>query len=101
MLLRSSFEPIDCDHVVKPILSREGANIKINVNGQDVFSTPGSYGEQPVVYQEYFETPRFNDNQVILCSWMVGENPAGMILRESDKKIVVDMAKVVPHIIWD
>ncbi|CAB4161890.1 Gsp Glutathionylspermidine synthase [uncultured Caudovirales phage] len=99
LLLESKFEPLNVPYVAKPILSREGANIRINVDGKDVFNTLGSYGDQPVIYQEYFDTPRINDNQLVLCSWMVGEDPAGMIIRESDKKIIVDTARVVPHFI--
>ncbi len=89
------------DLIAKPILAREGANIRLVNGGRTVEETPGSYGGTPVVHQKAMDLPTFDGNSVVVCSWVVGEQPAGMILREARSRIVTNESRVVPHYFKD
>ncbi|MDX1656949.1 MAG: glutathionylspermidine synthase family protein, partial [Candidatus Competibacteraceae bacterium] len=98
-LLPAAFEPTGVgDHYVKkPLLSREGANIEIYRPGQ-VLKTPGDYGAEGWVYQAYSPLPCFDGrNHVVVGSWVVGDRPAGIGLREDDSPITRDTSRFVPH----
>ena len=58
-LLRAEFEPFGDTYVVKPIHSREGANVTIVEDGRIVAETAGDYGDGPRIYQEYHPLPDF------------------------------------------
>lgn len=88
-------------YVIKPFLSREGANISITENGQEIAYSLGSYGDNPVIYQQYFQLPKFNDNYPIIGSWVIGENAAGMGIREDNGLITGNLSRFVPHYIKD
>ena len=99
-LLPAFFEPnpaLGPSYIVKPILAREGANIALMRDGVVVEKTPGTYGSPARVYQQAMDMPTFDGNTVVVCSWMVGEEPAGMILREAQARIVTDNSRVIPH----
>lgn len=98
-LLRAQWRPDGMgSFVAKPIFSRGGQNITIVKSGQVQGVTPGTYGKYPMVYQEYVELPRFDGRPVVLGSWVVGDKPAGMIVREGGPDgIVVDQSACVPH----
>lgn len=85
--------------VKKPLYSREGANIEIIANGQVVESSGGPYGEEGVIYQGYWELPRFGDDYALIGSWLVGERAVGMSIREDRSRITRDLSRFVPHII--
>lgn len=57
LLLETSSEPLNGKKCVKkPIFGREGANISIiEANGEIGSSSDGEYGENPVIYQEFYE----------------------------------------------
>lgn len=87
-------------YVKKPKLSREGANVVIvNEKGKTVESSDGDYGEEGFVYQEYSELPACNGWRPVIGSWVVGETPCGMGIRETSGRITDDMAFFVPHYI--
>lgn len=98
-LLPASWDRSDIrgDYVAKPILAREGANLELVRAGRETVRTGGSYGAAPVVYQEAARLPEFNGRHVVVGSWVVGDEAAGMILREGDGPIVVGDSRVVPH----
>lgn len=98
-LLAASFDRADMpgDHVAKPILAREGANMELVRHGHETLRTGGSYAGTPVVYQEVAPLPVFDGQHVVLGSWVIGDEAAGVIVRESASPIVVNTSRVVPH----
>ena len=87
------------NYVKKPILSREGANIDIVRDGVTIHNTGGSYGSEGYIYQELFELPSFNGRYPVLGSWIIGQEPAGMGIRESGGLVTDNMSRFVPHLI--
>ncbi len=85
------------NYVRKPILSREGSNIQVVKNGTVIEETVGEYGEEGFVYQELFEIPKFAGKTPVLGSWVVGQEAAGMGIRESDGTITGNTSCFVPH----
>lgn len=83
----------------KPILSREGANVTLVKNGVTIEQTRGEYGEEGFIYQQFFELPNFEGNHPILGSWVIGQEPAGMGVRESNSLITSNTSRFVPHLI--
>ncbi len=68
-------------YVRKPVFSREGANIQI-VNADGILlDSGGSYSLQSSVYQQYCELPRHDDFYVLIGSWVIGDEPAGLGIR--------------------
>ena len=88
-------------YVRKPILSREGANIQIVSGGHVAESSEGEYGAEGYIYQEYFPLPDFSGNHPILGSWIIGQEPAGMGIRESAGLITDNNSRFIPHLIKD
>ena len=62
---------------------------------------PGGYGAEGWVYQGYTELPSFEGNRVVLGSWIVGGEAAGMLVRESDNMVTDYFSRVAPHVISD
>ena len=83
----------------KPILSREGANIELVKAGSSIQSSAGEYGKEGFVYQELFELPNYDNNYPVIGSWIVGQQPAGMGIRESDGLITDNKSRFIPHLI--
>jgi len=97
-LLPAAFERfrISGDYVQKPLYSREGANVTI-YRGADVLREGGSYGDEGWVYQAYTPLPRFDDAYAIVGSWVVGDKPAGIGMREDVTPITRNSSHFVPH----
>jgi glutathionylspermidine synthase len=97
-LLAASFEPgrFAADFVKKPLYSREGANVSITSGGRTL-EAPGAYGEEGFIWQAYHELPRFDGNYAVIGSWIVGEEPAGIGIREDDSPITKNSSRFVPH----
>lgn len=89
--------PLSGDYVQKPIYSREGANVEIWINGKSVEKTDGEYGSEGYVYQQYAALPNFGGNHPVIGSWLIGGEPAGMGIRESDGLITNNTSRFVPH----
>lgn len=83
----------------KPILSREGANVKLVKNGKTIVSTDGEYGEEGFIYQALAELPEFHQNYALIGSWIIGQEPAGIGIRESKSLITDNLSRFVPHLI--
>lgn len=99
-LLKTYFAKPDLmDYVKKPILSREGANIEIVRGGNVVEQTVGGYGEEGYIYQEYAQLANTDGNHMIIGSWVIGQEPAGMGIRESNNLITNNVSRFVPHLI--
>jgi glutathionylspermidine synthase len=97
-LLPASFEPgrFATDYVKKPIYSREGANVSINARGETV-EVPGEYGAEGFIWQAYHELPRFDGNYCVIGSWIVGDEPAGIGIREDDTPVTRNTSRFLPH----
>ena len=84
------------DYVQKPIYSREGANVTI-YRGSEVIREEGTYGEEGFVYQAYTPIPQYGDSYTTIGSWIVGEEPAGIGIREDESPITKNTSRFVPH----
>lgn len=88
------------DYVRKPLLSREGANVSLRA-ARGALSTPGSYGAEGWVYQALTPLARSGaggrDIHMVIGSWIVGDEPAGIGLREDDSPVTRDTSRFVPH----
>jgi glutathionylspermidine synthase len=87
-------------YVRKPKLAREGANVTW-VDGTTVESTPGDYGAEGSIYQALAPLPRFGDDYVLVGSWLIDGEPAGIGLREDTSRITRNTSRFVPHYFTD
>ncbi|MGB3444169.1 MAG: glutathionylspermidine synthase family protein [Actinophytocola sp.] len=87
--------------VAKPLHGREGDNIRIHRSDQREIEMPGDYGAEGWVYQAYTPLPVLDGNHVVLGSWIVDGEAAGMLVRESDGPVTDYFSRVVPHAISD
>ncbi len=81
----------------KPLLSREGANVRLVMFGEELAASGGDYGEEGHVYQALAVLPRFDGRVPVLGSWVVAGEPAGMGVREGDGLITTNASRFVPH----
>ena len=85
-------------YVVKPLFSREGANIRIIENGQEIARAEGPYGEEGMIIQQFYQLPKFGDSYTLIGSWLIDDQPAGIGLREDRALITQDLSRFYPHI---
>jgi len=97
-LLPCFYEPgkFASDFVKKPIYSREGANVTINTGGKEI-TVPGEYGKEGFIYQGYHPLPNFGGSYTVLGSWIIGEEPAGLGIREDESPVTKNSSRFVPH----
>ncbi len=101
-LLPAFFTPqkFASDYVKKPLLSREGANINIHATTGEV-ATAGDYGAEGFVYQAYHPLPNFSTNgeanYMVVGSWIIGDEAAGIGIREDESPITKNTSRFVPH----
>ncbi len=86
-------------YVEKRIFSREGQNITIVKDGVEMARTGGRYDQYTPVYQEYLEIREYDGFVPVIGSWIVGDKPAGMIVRESAEMITRNTSACIPHYI--
>jgi len=84
-------------YVVKPLFSREGANIRIIENGNEIARADGPYGEEGMIIQQFCALPRFGDSYTLIGSWLIDDQPAGIGLREDRALITQDLSRFYPH----
>lgn len=97
-LLPAYFTPqrFGADYVRKPLLSREGANVTIRSRGV-VREQPGGYGGEGFVYQGIAPLPVFDGHYPVMGAWIVGDEPAGLGIREDDSPITRNTSRFIPH----
>ena len=97
-LLPAYFAPdrIAGDFVKKPVFSREGANVEMHRGGV-VTTEPGRYGEEGWIWQACADLPCFDGKYPVIGSWVVGDDPAGMCVREDVKPVTTNLSRFVPH----
>ncbi len=91
--------PLPAGWVRKPLLSREGANVELVTEKGEHLEVPGPYTDSPYIRQAYHALPRFADSYALIGSWVIGDQPAGIGIREDDSLITRDTARFVPHIV--
>lgn len=84
------------EYVRKPKLGREGANISIVGAGFET-ETGGVYGAEGFVYQLLDPLPEFERMRPVLGAWIVGDESAGLGIRETAGLVTDDGAAFVPH----
>jgi glutathionylspermidine synthase len=87
------------DYVKKPIFSREGANIDLVMKNISLQKTEGSYGAEGFIYQDLFTLPNYSGHYPVIGSWIIGQEPAGMAIREADNLVTDNLSRFVPHLI--
>jgi glutathionylspermidine synthase len=92
-------EGILSSYAKKPLLSREGANITLVSDHETVCATEGEYGEEGFIYQEFFELPEYQGNHPVIGSWVIGQQPAGIGIRESLSQVTDNFSRFIPHLI--
>lgn len=99
-LLEAYFEPRHLtDYAKKPIYSREGANVSLHKNHLAIEQNSGAYGKEGFIYQELFNLPNFSGNYPVVGSWIIGQEAAGIGIRESVNLITNNQSRFVPHLI--
>ncbi|MDP3403310.1 MAG: glutathionylspermidine synthase family protein [Brevundimonas sp.] len=105
-LLESYFEDdpaasaLSTAHVRKPLFSREGANISIVEPGGTEQGLDGGYDGRAIL-QAVHAPPVFGGRHAIIGSWVVGDEPAGLSVREDVGRITRNTSSFVPHFIGD
>jgi glutathionylspermidine synthase len=87
-------------HVRKPLFSREGANVSIVEPSGTEVGHDGGYDGRAIV-QAIHAPPLFDGRYAIIGSWMVGDEPAGMSVREDEGRITRNISQFIPHFIRD
>jgi glutathionylspermidine synthase len=88
------------EYVRKPKLGREGANVQIVAPGYET-QTGGVYGREGYVYQLFDPLPEFDGYRPALGAWLVGDEAAGLGIRETPGLVTDDGAAFIPHRILD
>jgi glutathionylspermidine synthase len=83
-------------YIVKPLLGREGANMRIVTPGDRV-ETSGGYGAEGYVYQEFQALPVFDGWRPVLGAWVIHDEAAGVGIRETTGFVTDDTSSFVPH----
>jgi len=91
--------PLPSGWVRKPYFSREGANIELHLADGSVNASDGPYDDAPTIRQALHPLPRFADAYPLIGSWVIGDRPSGIGIREDATLITRDTARFVPHII--
>ena len=84
------------EYIRKPKLGREGGNMTIVGAGMET-QTGGVYGREGYVYQLLDPLPEFDRYHPVIGTWVVGDEAAGMGIRESGGLITDDGAAFIPH----
>jgi glutathionylspermidine synthase len=84
------------DYVQKPLLSREGANVTI-FRGDEIIREEGTYGQEGWVYQAYAPVPRYENSYTTIGAWIIGDESAGIGIREDESPITKNTSRFVPH----
>jgi len=85
--------------VRKPFFSREGANIEMHLADDSTTASAGPYDDAPTIRQAVHPLPRFAGGYPLIGSWVIGDRPSGIGIREDATLITRDTARFVPHII--
>jgi len=85
----------------KPLFSREGADIELKGDGDALHGPKDGYGAEGFVRQQLRPLPEFDGRYPVIGAWIVGDEPAGMGVREDATPLTTERARFVPHVIVD
>jgi glutathionylspermidine synthase len=87
----------------KPVLSREGAGVRLTAPGGKILEVSGAegYGHHPHILQSLAVLPEFEGRRPVLGTWIVGDRCVGMGIRDDQSAITGDLSRFVPHYIAD
>ncbi|HTJ29030.1 MAG TPA: glutathionylspermidine synthase family protein [Acidobacteriaceae bacterium] len=88
------------NYVRKPLLGREGAGVSVfrNYAWQEGAPVKADAGEDGFVYQAMASLAQIDKGAMIVGSWLIDGEPAGMGIRESDGMITTNTSRFVPHL---
>jgi glutathionylspermidine synthase len=86
-------------YVRKPLFSREGANIELVDEGRRAKVLDLGYGEEGHILQALHTLTPFDGNYPVVGAWIVGEEPAGIGIREDRSRVTKNLSRFVPHVI--
>lgn len=89
------------DCVLKPLYSREGANIRIIRDGKEVLAMPGNYGQGIFIRQAFCPPPCVDGHGPVAGVWIVGGRACGLGFREDDSLVTGNLSRFVPHCILE
>lgn len=92
-------ETLGQSYARKPLFSREGANVTLVEGGRTVEATPGAYGAEGFVRQALRLLPDFDGHFPVCGCWLVGNEPAGLGIREDSSPVTSNASRFVPHVI--
>jgi glutathionylspermidine synthase len=84
----------------KPLYSREGGNVELHLGSEVILGPDLAYGGAKI-RQALRPLPEFSGNYPVLGCWLVGEEPAGLGVREDVSRITGDRSRFVPHYFLD
>lgn len=85
--------------VRKPFFSREGANVELRTAAGTHLIEDGPYTDAPYVLQRFAPLPKFGESYTLIGSWVVGDLPSGMGVREDSTLITKDTSRFIPHVV--
>lgn len=86
-------------YVRKPLFSREGANVELVCNGVGQPVLDQGYGAEGHIRQALCLPPAFDGRHPVIGAWIVGDQAAGIGVREDSTAVTRDEARFVPHYI--
>ena len=87
--------------VRKPLFSREGWDIELVDRGRRMKGREAGYGEEGHIVQGLARLPRMAGKYPVVGSWVVGEEAAGLSIREDQSRVTRNLSRFVPHVILD
>jgi glutathionylspermidine synthase len=86
-------------YVRKPLFSREGANVAVTQDGVTETVLDEGYGDEGFIRQAFHPAPTFDGRHAVIGAWIVGDEPAGIGIREDEALVTRNLARFVPHYI--
>lgn len=83
--------------VRKPKYAREGANISLHGADGSLIESPGPYAEVGHIWQSAAPLPCFDGRYPVIGAWVIGDNAAGIGIREDHSPITRNTSCFVPH----
>lgn len=101
MLLPAYFEPhasLGGNFASKPVVGWEGKGVEIVQNGAVVDANDaGPFGDEPRVYQALADLQVAHGRFTQIGSWVVGDRPGGILVRENDRPLIKTASDILPH----
>jgi len=103
LLLPSYFEDekhpsLGYNSVRKPLLGREGANVRIVCQGEVTVDNPGTYGNEGFILQERTAIPQYQGFYPVIGAWVVDGESAGIGIREDRSPVTGNDSLFTPHL---